>query len=269
MNENVSIFNDWKQRIENVLIQSPIDCLRIVEVNISNICNLRCPFCPQSINPHYEVDYADISMLQLLADHLHSINYAGYICVAGHGEPTLHPQFLRILHMLHDFNVVVVTNGTQFSNQTWSDISQLCQIKVSIHDWANRRNYFEKFAGTNAIFRNHDMLNPQMNIYNRAGQMADIKNHNDIFRRCNYPFYKIMVDVDGTYLICEADWLSNSKTYSNVANTSVHDYFCNNLSNVRKMMNNGRNNIACCAGCNIDGQMIGNKFVDHLMNQET
>lgn len=269
MNEDVDIFDSWKQCVENVKIRSNIDCMRIVEVNISNVCNLKCPFCPQSAHLSYALDYADISTMQILVDHLHDIKYAGYVCIAGHGEPTLHPQFFRILGMFHDFNAVLVTNGTMFSNQEWFSISQLCQIKVSIHDWTNREKYFKRFAGTNAIFRNHDMLNPQMNIYNRAGQMTDIKNCNDISKRCNYPFYKIMVDVDGTYLICEADWLSISKTTANVTNISVHEYFCNNLQKIRKMMMNGRNNIKCCINCNINGQMIGNNFVDYLADYES
>lgn len=270
MNENSVIFSDWKKSVENVNILSKVDCLRIVEVNISNVCNMKCPFCPQSIKMQYALDYADVHMIKCFANQLHDMHYAGYICIAGHGEPTLHPKFIEILNVLKDFNVVLVTNGSQFSNQTWKNISQLCQIKVSIHDWANRQTYFDRFSGSNAVFRNHDMHNPQMNIYNRAGCMHKIENNNDLaLRRCNYPFYKTMIDVDGSYLICEADWTTHSKTSINVFNTCIADYFCNDLSKYRRLMNTGRNNIDCCKECNIDGQLIGNKFVDYMNSHET
>lgn len=46
--ENKEQFNTWKKQVEDIEVKEPIDCLRIIELNLSNICNLRCPFCPQS-----------------------------------------------------------------------------------------------------------------------------------------------------------------------------------------------------------------------------
>ena len=41
--------NTWKNDVENVEVKTTIDCLRSIELNLSNICNFRCPFCPQSL----------------------------------------------------------------------------------------------------------------------------------------------------------------------------------------------------------------------------
>jgi len=57
---------------------------------------------------------------------LKAIDFKGYICIAGHGEPTLHKDLISILEKLSCFNVVLVTNGLLLDAKTWEHISKLC-----------------------------------------------------------------------------------------------------------------------------------------------
>lgn len=260
MAEDPKVFNNWKQNVEDISIITQLDCLRIIELNISNKCNLRCPFCPQSKQYEYDIEYMNLDIIDEIAKQLFDIEYNGYICIAGHGEPTLHREIKKIIEKLSSFKVILVTNGTFLCREDFQILSNFCTLKVSIHDWKNLRKYEEKFNGINAIFRNHDMLNPQMNLYNRGGYL----NTNIKSGKCNYPFYKIMIDVDGTYRICEADWKNISRTIFSIYDIKIKDYFVQYLNVYRQKMllSKARLNVQPCCSCDIDGQLIGNKFID-------
>ena len=105
---------------------------------------------------------------------------------------------------------------------------------MSIHDISKKQWFEDKFKGTNAIFRNHDINNPQMNLYNRAGNVS--KAEVAIQHKCNYPFYKTMVDIDGTYALCEADWSSVTNTSYTLFEVPIDKYFCNSLNEIRTKM---------------------------------
>ena len=169
---------------------------------------------------------------------------------------------MTILQKLSCFNVVLVTNGILLDASTWKNISAFCQIKVSVHDWKNKDYFEKKFNGTNAWLRNHDVENPQMYLYNRAGFLNVPETQ--IETPCNYPFYKVMIDADGTYAICEADWKRKSNTDYTVFDCSIKDYFVNRLESKRSLMlsEKGRQNCESCKNCDIIGTLVGRKFVD-------
>lgn len=266
--ENKKLFNTWKKQVEHVRIKSQIDCLRIVEVNLSNVCNLKCPFCPRSKDwPIKDPQYMSVDTARQLADQLRKFNFQGYICVAGFGEPMINPNAIEILKQFQQLNVVVVSNGTLRSKQDWEEISEFAQIKISVHHWDQIDQYKEKFAKTNAWFRNHDMVNPQMNTYNRAGALGNGKK---LDRICHFPFYKVFVDTDGSYLRCEADWSRASATGHSIWNTDIDLYFTEVMEKDRLLMvsNNHRQNLSSCTYCDIDGTMTGRKFVDYWIRSK-
>lgn len=261
--ENQVQFNTWKEDVEGITPQQQIDCLRIVELNISNICNLKCPFCPHSKDwqPTKPL-LMDFLTVEKVTQQLKEINYQGYICIAGMGEPTFHPNILQIIDLLKDFKVVLVSNGTLLKSSVWNEITNKCQIKISVHDWSKIDVFKDKFKDTNAWFRNHDTINPQMNLYNRGGYLW--KPQTKIIRMCNFPFYKIFIDTNGDYLRCEADWSHKSRRQYNINNTSIKDYFVNALEEDRTLMlkPSGRQNFDSCKTCDIQGTLTGQKFIN-------
>ena len=162
--------------------------------------------------------------------------------------------------------MVVVTNGSFPDRDTWKRVSEIAQIKVSVHDWKNIEAYKNKFLGTNAWFRNHDTEKPQMNLYNRGGYLWDAEEKTT--RMCHFPFYKLFIDTDGSYLRCEADWSHKSKNQFNIFNMPIDKYFVEIMEKDRKMMNDsqGRQNFESCKNCDINGILTGLKFVEFWRN---
>lgn len=270
MGEDPKKFNIWKDMVEDVNPIHQIDCLRAVEVNLSNVCNLRCPFCPQSQG--WTTDspkYMSVETAKEIANQLKSFNFHGYLCIAGWGEPSLNPNFEEIINLFKDFQPQVITNGKTLDEETWHRICDISQVKISVHDWDNLEYYKEKFKNTNAWFRNHDAKNPQMNLYNRAGYMSEPEEK--IYRQCYLMFYKVCIDTDGTYYQCEADWARKSKTPMTIFNTPIYNYFSTIINYRRRLMllEGGRQNFECCKTCDINGLMVGEKFVEFWKEKNT
>lgn len=253
--ESEKIFNNLKEQVESINPTCELDCLREIEINISNVCNLKCPFCPHSLPTFkYESNMMSVETAELLAKQLSDINYKGSICIAGYGEPTLNPNIYEIINILKDFNVSLITNGVPLRKDEIEKIGKMCLIKVSVHHWDMLPMFKEKFENTNVIYRNHDMQHPEMNVYNRNGMFEKLNNYGGA---CYYPYYQVMIDYDGCYLQCNADWQRKSKTEASLYNTHIRDWFVGNQ--LKKDMLKGRENCKHCC-CDINGKMIGEKF---------
>ena len=137
--ENQKLFNTWKAQVEEIDPTCQLDCLRIIEVNLSNVCNFKCPFCPQSKDwPIKDPKFMSLDTAKEIAKQLKSFNFQGYICTAGFGEPALNPQFMEILEAFKGFNIVIVSNGALRSSKDWEHLSSFAQIKISVHYWDKR-----------------------------------------------------------------------------------------------------------------------------------
>lgn len=266
--EDLKQFNEWKAQVENINPQTQLDCLRIIEINLSNICNFRCPFCPQSLNYKSSKGFMTLDTVKEITKQMRDCNFKGYICVAGFGEPSLNPQFVEIIEELKDFNTLIITNGTQLDKKIWDYLTTISQIKVSVHHWKDLEWYKEKFKDTNAWYRNHDMENPKINLYNRGGYLG--KPVKKIESICYLPFYKVFIDTDGKYLQCEADWEHLSENNLSIWNTKLKDYYLINMDKKRELMlsSNKRQSFKCCQNCDINGQMTGKKFVEFWENDK-
>ena len=105
---------------------------RKIYLEISNICNLHCAFCPGCKRPKERMSEDDfrqlLSKLQPWTDFL-------YFHLMG--EPLCHPSLYRFLDLAADagFRVILTTNGTGLSQHS----QQLCQarglhkVNISLH----------------------------------------------------------------------------------------------------------------------------------------
>jgi len=262
--EDPKKFNIWKDMIESIEPQEQIDCLRALEVNICNVCNMRCSFCPQSQGWKTTAPkYMNYAVASEIARQLKEINFKGYVCIAGWGEPSLNPDFDRIIDLFKEFQPQVITNGRTHTSKYWKEICSKVQVKISVHDWENLEYYKKKFKNTNVWLRNHDIKNPEMNLYNRAGYMNKPKRR--IKRPCYLMFYKVTIDTDGSYYQCEADWARKSNSLDNIYSCSIKNYFDSEFVNKKRakmLEKEGRQGFECCKNCDINGLLVGEKFVE-------
>ena len=85
-----------------------------IYLEISNICNLRCNFCPGTRRTPKVMTEAEFSTL------LPKLQpYSDYLYFHLMGEPLCHPQLERFLQLAGEtgFKVILTTNGTLLGKQ--------------------------------------------------------------------------------------------------------------------------------------------------------
>ena len=105
---------------------------RKVYLEISNICNLNCAFCPGTRRQKRAMTEAD---MQLLLPKLRP--YTDYLYFHLMGEPLCHPlleTFLELAHS-HGFKVILTTNGTLLPKRQEMLLSApgLHKVNISLH----------------------------------------------------------------------------------------------------------------------------------------
>lgn len=103
-------------------------------IEISNICNLQCTFCPEVIRDKKIMPVADFRMLAEQAKPL-----TKQVCLHLMGEPLAHPHFAEIMDICDELGlrVFLTTNGTLIKRHTerlakWRSLDQ---INFSVHSY--------------------------------------------------------------------------------------------------------------------------------------
>lgn len=194
-----------------------------------------------------------LDVIELIKKQLSEINFNGYICIAGHGEPTLNPNIYSILNELKKFNLILVTNG--LVDVDWNKISNYAKIKISLHDDKNLNFIQSKLKNIDYDLRDHTVGSQELFKNNRAGFFNEI-DENLRTRKCYYPFYEVFIDTDGYYRLCASQW-EKSFEYS-IFDVSIKNHFLENLENIKQTMYNAnRSVIPECKLCNTQGIIIG------------
>ncbi len=105
---------------------------RKVYIEISNLCNLECSFCPGTRRPGRRMNAEEFSVL------LSKIRpYTDFIYFHLMGEPLCHPQLDQFLKIAHSFGfrVIITTNGTLLPKQQALLLSSpaLHKVNISLH----------------------------------------------------------------------------------------------------------------------------------------
>lgn len=105
-----------------------------VYIEISNICNLQCTFCPEVERDKFVMKTQDFEkVLKEVAP------YTSEICLHLMGEPLTHPQFKEILRLCREHNMPIqlTTNGTLLSQYGFDTFfkSTIRQINFSLHSF--------------------------------------------------------------------------------------------------------------------------------------
>lgn len=104
-------------------------------IEISNICNLQCSFCPEVERPKKVLDSKTFETIlkQVLP-------YSDQICLHLMGEPLSHPEFKTILKICDEnkAQIHLTTNGTLLNHygfETFYQSTSLRQINFSLHSF--------------------------------------------------------------------------------------------------------------------------------------
>jgi hypothetical protein len=91
--------------------------LRQIDVNITDLCNKTCSFCPRHSKDVYPNNNENISieLFTKIIDECNEQGFEGDIMLCGRSEPTMHPQYEEIFDLLTQdgktWNACITTNG--------------------------------------------------------------------------------------------------------------------------------------------------------------
>lgn len=100
---------------------SSVDDPFCIQIELTEGCNLFCNFCGLNgirKGPMKDLKFADVASISRLANKIKQAKWKSRIEFAMHGEPTLHPEWLRIIRLFREalpkHNMTLVTNGYGF-----------------------------------------------------------------------------------------------------------------------------------------------------------
>ena len=271
-----------KSRIDNHEIKSELDCLRTIVVNISENCQLHCPMCPRGNGYPNQEKYMNYFTACKLRERLFDIDFDGTVSISGMGEPTLNPSYKDIIKLLCSggkYKVQLLTNGIKLSGDSIADIIGYgAKIIISAHDETplkvidNLNKWMKIYKNDEIVMRNHTLTNTQFKISNRAGSTKFFNSDsNNVENKCYYPFYKMVIDYDGSYLLCQDDWKRLTKTNAcNLETMSISDYFIKYCNLWKQCMvttgrqTNTKSFRELCAKCNTEGITMGGNMFEYF-----
>lgn len=120
---------------------------RKIYVEITNICNLNCSFCPKTIR---KLEFMTVQNFEYIAKQIQE--YTDLIYLHVKGEPLLHQDLENILDLCNKYNLKVnlTTNGTLLKEKIsiLKETKAIRQINISIHSSMvnnNDNEYIEKY----------------------------------------------------------------------------------------------------------------------------
>ena len=115
-----------------------------IYIEITNICNLNCKFCPDTIRKKETIT---LKNFEEIIEKVH--NYTKLVCLHVKGEPLLHNQLEEILKILEKYNLKanITTNGTLIKKkiEILKKSRAVRQINFSIHSMAQNENQEKQY----------------------------------------------------------------------------------------------------------------------------
>lgn len=112
---------------------------RKIYIEITNICNLKCSFCPDHKR---KKEYMDINNFNTIIKKIKK--YTDLVALHIKGEPLLHPNLKEILEICEkeDIKVNVTTNGTLLKDkvEVLTKYKSVRQINISLHSINKNEN---------------------------------------------------------------------------------------------------------------------------------
>ena len=105
-----------------------------IHIEISNICNLQCSFCPAVIRDNKMMD---LELFRKVVEQVAPLTEL--VCFHLMGDPLVHPQLEQMIQICdqHSANIFLVTNGVLMRPEKYDLMlhRRLYQINFSLHSF--------------------------------------------------------------------------------------------------------------------------------------
>lgn len=113
-----------------------------IHIEISNICNLQCGFCPPVIR---ENKMMDLGLFERLVEQI--VPLTDLVCLHLMGDPLVHPEFEKMVEICdrYELNIFLVTNGVLMREKHLATLlhPRFYQVNFSLH------SFFDNFPEKN------------------------------------------------------------------------------------------------------------------------
>ena len=269
--------------IDSVTKLSGVPLFSWIDINITELCNRKCVFCPR-VNPEFYPNlnlHMDIDLAKKIGKELSAMNYQGVVVFSGYSEPTLCPHFDEIIKAFpKNIRLELVTNGDKLTPKDFRNLFSIGinHFVVSLYDGEHQLKKFKDIfakAGLNKEFyslrdRWHDSdKNFGLKLTNRGGTIEIGEQPEVILKKpCYYPSYSITIDWNGDILVCMQDWNKKVK-FGNVSSQSLFEIWQNKaFSKYRMSLLAGTRKFSPCNKCNAEGTMHGFNHADAWISRQ-
>tara|TARA_R110002012_G_scaffold310536_2_gene518885 strand:+ start:482 stop:1390 length:909 start_codon:yes stop_codon:yes gene_type:complete len=277
---------DRKQpSIDEVVYYGNIPLFSFIELNINEICNRRCVFCPRvdpKAYPNQNI-HMDIEVVASIAKQLKELNFSGIVNISGTGEPLLTKYIVDIINEFgkREIHVEIVTNGDVLQSKRGPKLIKklynagLKQLVVSMYDGPEQIELFNSlFADCGvdkSLYSLRDRWYDESEDYgllytNRAGNIG-FKHLSNIAKEkliksgksaCFYTHYSMMIDWNGDALLCCQDMYNRTVKFGNVKDRPLIEIWMDTkLMEFRNRLKNGERSLSPCSNCNANGRVFG------------
>lgn len=258
---------------------SPLIGLKMVEFNITELCNRTCHFCPRAnpdIYPNQNLNMT-VETVEKVINELIEHEYVGQIIFSGWGEPLLNRKILDMIKICTDagFYTALTTNGDKILESKWYNIQDFIDVKLSeiivdVYDDSTQFNLWydllKPYSGKIRYVLNPRFIQVTSEFNNRTGLIEHplINSKKGNSEKCYMPAVKAFIDWDGSLLLCCNDWGRVGGNFGNVNEMSFSDIWnSDNMNSIRrKLMNNSRLDCGTpCDNCTTGGNQKDARYV--------
>lgn len=232
----------------------------LINIDVCGICNESCNYCPRSSSYPNKKEYMSVELFTKFINDCK--DYTGYICFTGRGENSLHPNFKKLVEILHSsdrkYKTRILTNGYKLKEKfEWFDRfdSLIINSYASKEQMEARKKFMPRAT--------HRYWDQSMKPEEWGETPIQVQNRTELYERiatdrseintpCVLPASKGWIHHDGSIQLCCNDW-TDTNVYGNIATDNFFDVWNNNeeLMNVRKALLNGDRSInPICTNCN-------------------
>lgn len=134
----------------------------LIHIELSSVCNYKCPFCYQSGDHYTSCGFMDLDLFKKIIDQID--NKVPYITFSVRGEPTMHPNFIEAMKYLQGKNFLDIklnTNGSLLNEDKINAILDVCHTLVFSIDSLDPKVYptFRIGGDFDTVFNNIDTVN--------------------------------------------------------------------------------------------------------------
>ncbi len=256
--------------IDEVTLINGVPLFSWIELNVNELCNRRCIFCPRSGDYPNQNLHMDLELVDSIASQLVEVGFDGTINISGTGEALLTKQLVDLVKKFGDreLGIEIVTNGDKLTSSLIKNLycSGLTQLVVSMYEGQEQIEYFNNLFTECGIDKKLYTLRDRwydedkdygLLYTNRTGALGGELPDSEK-RACYYPYYAIYIDWNGDILLCCQDSYNRTIILGNAYTKSLWDIWTSQkYFEYRKILKDGNRCKAPCSNCNANGMVFG------------